>query len=121
MRAALISRYSSNRKISVANLHATFQPRRHPSSTTTSTPSRPSLPISDSRLTMALSPEKIESILRAIIQKTVDDGQEDLLTVRYVRNKGAEWMNLDEGFFSTQDWKDRSKAFIKKTAVSFCT
>ena len=66
---------------------------------------------------MPPSRNKIESALRAIIQKSVDDGEEDLLTVRYVRDRGVESLNLAEGFFLTDDWKDRSKAFIKRTAV----
>ncbi|KAG0647324.1 hypothetical protein D0Z07_6923 [Hyphodiscus hymeniophilus] len=65
---------------------------------------------------MAPSPEKIESALRVIIQKTVDNGEEDLLTVRYVRDKGVESLGLEQDFFVSDEWKNRSKAFIKETA-----
>jgi hypothetical protein len=67
---------------------------------------------------MAPSTKEIESVLRAFIQETINDGKEDLLTVRYVRNKVVESLGLDEGFFVTEEWKDRSKGFIKACAVS---
>lgn len=70
-------------------------------------------------LAMAPSAAKIESALRAAIQETIDEGNEEALTVRYVRNKVTESLKLDEGFFLTEDWKARSKAFINDCAVSW--
>jgi hypothetical protein len=68
---------------------------------------------------MTYSTKAIESALRAAIQETIDDGKEELLTVRYIRDKVVGSLKLGEGFFVTDDWKPKSKQFIQKTAV--CT
>jgi hypothetical protein len=67
---------------------------------------------------MAPSDENIESALRAAIKDTIDNDKEDALTVRYIRDKVEESLNLDEGFFVTDAWKAKSKQLIKEYAVS---
>ena len=67
---------------------------------------------------MAHSNENIESALRAAIKDTVDNGEEDVLTVRYIRDKVEESLKLVEGFFVTDAWKAKSKQIIKEYAVS---
>jgi hypothetical protein len=66
---------------------------------------------------MAPTDENIESALRTAIQETIDAGDEELLTVRYVRNQVYKALKLDEGFLESGDWKARSKEFIHVTAV----
>jgi len=65
---------------------------------------------------MAPSTKEIEAKLRSAIKETFDDDQ-DLLTVKYVRNKVEKELDLEEGFFLTSEWKDKSKQFIKEWAV----
>jgi hypothetical protein len=69
-------------------------------------------------LTMAHSNENIESALRAAIKDTVGNGEEDVLTVRYIRGRVEESLKLVEGFFVTDAWKAKSKQIIKVYAVS---
>jgi hypothetical protein len=52
---------------------------------------------------MAPSNKEIESAVRAFIKGMVDNDEEDIITVRYVRNGVEEKLNLDEGFFVTEE------------------
>ena len=69
-------------------------------------------------LIMAHSNENIESALRTTIKDTIDNGEEDVLTVRYIRDKVEESLKLVQGFFVTDAWKAKSKQIIKAYAVS---
>jgi hypothetical protein len=66
---------------------------------------------------MAPSTPEIEAALRNAIKEAIDDGKEEFITVRYIRNKAIEALDLDEGFFLTDEWKPKSKQFIQRTTV----
>lgn len=48
-------------------------------------------------------------------QDTEDDTM--LLTVKYIRDKVQKKLGLEEGFFLTPPWRERSKTLIKRCVV----
>lgn len=67
---------------------------------------------------MSHSDTDLEKALRSAIRDTVDSDQDDeILTVRYIRDLVEQSLNLGEGFFVTGDWKVKSKEIIKGYAV----
>jgi len=70
---------------------------------------------------MAPSVKAIVAKLRATVEETYSDDQkndESKLTVKYVRTKVESELGLEEGFFVTEEWKEKSKTLIKEHAVS---
>jgi hypothetical protein len=66
---------------------------------------------------MAPSTETLEAKFRSAIKETYAEDPSKL-TVKYIRRKAENELGLDEGFFLTPTWKDKSKTFIKNYAVS---
>jgi hypothetical protein len=66
---------------------------------------------------MAPSVKAIEAKLRKAVEEVYHSDPEQL-TVRFIRDKVEHELKLDEGFFATPNWKDRSKTLIKEWAVS---
>lgn len=66
---------------------------------------------------MAPSSKKLE---RALVDGTSDVfcAEPDATTVNKVRQHVELKLRLDKGFFTTVDWKQRSKAIIKESVVS---
>ncbi len=63
------------------------------------------------------SEKKIVATLRSATL-SIFKADKDSLTVRSVRDKAAEILGLDEGFFAADEWKAKSKDTIKSYAVS---
>jgi hypothetical protein len=65
---------------------------------------------------MSLSTKELEE---ALIDGThqIFTAEPDATTVNKVRKHVEETLNLDDGFFTTEDWKQRSKALIKEYVV----
>lgn len=66
---------------------------------------------------MSQSDEQLEEELRAQVRH-VWQNERDVLTVNHIRKTAEEKLELDEGFFSLEPWKSRSKSLIKETVVS---
>lgn len=66
---------------------------------------------------MAPAPEKLEE---ALIEGTcqVFAAEPDATTVNKVRKHVEDSLDLEDGFFTGDDWKQRSKALIKEYVVS---
>lgn len=61
----------------------------------------------------------LEAKLRNAVEEIYANEQlRDGLTVRLIRDKVEEELDLGAGFFSTPEWKDKSKGIIKDWAVS---
>lgn len=64
-----------------------------------------------------------EKVLSLALKKTTADiwstDERDQLTVKFVRTKVEFQHDLDEGFFRTPTWKDKSKHIIEDEAVSY--
>lgn len=70
---------------------------------------------------MAPADSLLEAKLRSAVEEVHADEQlRDGLTVRMIRDKVEDELNLGAGFFLTPEWKDKSKVIIKDWAVS-CT
>lgn len=67
---------------------------------------------------MAPSDNQLEGILRNTVEEVYRSDKQDDLTVRFVRDKVEHDLGLAHGFFSTPEWKDKSKLLIKSWAVS---
>jgi len=63
-----------------------------------------------------------EKALTAALKRAVNDvfhsNEKDLLTVRFIRTKVEEELDLKGSFFTEGKWKDKSKVIIKGEAVS---
>ncbi len=65
---------------------------------------------------MAPSPKELEEALIAGTHR-VFTADPDTTTVNKVRHHVEEKLGLGEGFFASDDWKQRSKALIKEYVV----
>jgi len=65
---------------------------------------------------MAPSTQELETKLRKAVEKAYKEDP-DSLTVKKVRTRVESDLGLEEGFFTSADWKDKSKALIKEWAV----
>lgn len=75
-------------------------------------------PLSTSSYIMAPSDNQLEDILRNTVEKVYRSENQNDLTVRFVRDRVEHDLGLPRGFFSTPEWKDKSKVLIKSWAVS---
>ena len=66
---------------------------------------------------MAPSNKAIEASLRNAVEKAYKEDR-DSLTVKRVRTQVESNLGLVDGFFTSAEWKDKSKALIKEWAVS---
>ena len=66
---------------------------------------------------MAPSTKELEIRLRKAVEKAYKLDP-DSLTVKKVRTQVESDLGLEDGFFTSEDWKDKSKALIKDWAVS---
>ena len=66
---------------------------------------------------MAPSADRLEDALRNAVEEVYRSEDQNNLTVRFVRDKVEIELGLDQGFFLTPEWKDRSKLLIKSWAV----
>ena len=66
---------------------------------------------------MAPSDKKIETELLKTVRE-VFESDKDELTVNTIRKRVESDLDLEDGFFSTGEWKDKSKKLIKELAVS---
>ena len=66
---------------------------------------------------MAPSPKKLEE---ALIDGTVHvySTEPDAISVNKVRKHVEDALDLEEGFFSSEEWKQKSKALIKEYVAS---
>jgi hypothetical protein len=68
---------------------------------------------------MAPSSTVLEAKLRKAVEEVyADEETRETLTVRLIRDKVENELDLDKGFFVTPEWKDKSKVLIKSWAVS---
>ena len=75
--------------------------------------------MSDSSLSDALPSETIlEHALRGAVQEIYRSGVLEELTVKRVRTAAEEDLELQDGFFKRDTWKERSKRIIELEAVS---
>jgi hypothetical protein len=68
---------------------------------------------------MAPSADRLEDALRSAVEEVYRSQDQNNLTVRFVRDKVENELELDPGFFVRPEWKDKSKNLIKSWAV--CT
>jgi hypothetical protein len=68
---------------------------------------------------MAPSADRLEDALRSAVEEVYRSEDQNNLTVRFVRDKVENELELDPGFFVRPEWKDKSKNLIKSWAV--CT
>ena len=66
---------------------------------------------------MAPSAKVISAALVDTVEKIFRSDDRDALTVRLVRTKVEEGLNLGEGFLVQSTWKERSKKIIKDSTV----
>jgi len=67
---------------------------------------------------MAPSERHLIAKIHQVIERIYNDPAErENLTVRRVRNVVEGELHLDPGFFSQEQWKERSKEMIKEYAV----
>ena len=66
---------------------------------------------------MTPSSQEIETELRKAVE-TVYKKDPDSLTVKKVRTQVEQDLELEDGFFTSAEWKDKSKKLIKEWAVS---
>jgi len=67
---------------------------------------------------MAPSTKVLEGKLRTAVDEVFNSDIRDQLTVRLIRNKVEEELELEDGFFVQEEWKEKSKRIIKEWAVS---
>lgn len=67
---------------------------------------------------MAPSAKVLVAELRAAVLSTFNGPDRTLLTVKKIREKVEEELELDKDFFSQGIWKEKSKTTIKEYAVS---
>lgn len=68
---------------------------------------------------MAPSTTVLEAKLRSAVEEVyADEETRETLTVRLIRDKVEDELDLQKGFFVTPEWKDKSKELIKTWAVS---
>ncbi|KAG9240401.1 hypothetical protein BJ878DRAFT_449513 [Calycina marina] len=65
---------------------------------------------------MAPNAEKLEAKLRRAVEAIYKEDSESL-TVKKVRERVAKEQNLEDEFFTSREWKDKSKAMIKAWAT----
>lgn len=66
---------------------------------------------------MAPANRVLETKLRSAVEEIyANEELRDSLTVRLIRDKVEKDLNLDAGFFTTPEWKDKSKGIIKDWA-----
>jgi hypothetical protein len=67
---------------------------------------------------MAPSVKALEAKLRKVVEEVFHSEEKDLLSVRLVRDKVTDALGLEQGFFTSEEWKEKSKTLIKELAVS---
>ena len=60
----------------------------------------------------------LEKALCDVVRAFYDSGKSDNLTVKRVRKAAEESLDLEEDFFKSPMWKDRSKRVIEEAFVS---
>ena len=60
----------------------------------------------------------LEKALCDVVRAFYDSGKSDNLTVKRVRKAAEERLDLEEDFFKSSTWKDRSKRVIEQAFVS---
>ena len=63
------------------------------------------------------SEKVLEQVLRNVVQAVYRSGDMAELTVKRIRKGAEEALNLDDGFFKEEHWKDRSKRIIEHEVV----
>ena len=67
---------------------------------------------------MAPDPETLEAALRRVVRNVFDARNLEELTVKRVRRAAEVELELEEGFFKTDEaWRDRSKGVISGEVV----
>jgi hypothetical protein len=66
---------------------------------------------------MAPSDKALEDALSKAVKKLFYSPDRDSLSVNMIRSRVQEQYNLDDGFFKSAKWKDRSKSVIKELTV----
>jgi hypothetical protein len=59
----------------------------------------------------------LEQELRTVVRRFYDEGRLDDITVKRVRKAAQDNLKLEDGFFKSNAWKDRSKDIIAEEAV----
>lgn len=65
---------------------------------------------------MAPSDKKIQAALLEAVHGVFKSNKDDL-TVNFIRKRVESELELEDGFFSSGKWKDKSKKLIKELAV----
>lgn len=60
----------------------------------------------------------LESALEDAVRSIFDSDERERLSVNYVRQVAEKKLGLEDGFFKTEDWKERSKEVAKNAVVS---
>lgn len=66
---------------------------------------------------MPPSEKKLIAEIKSEIERTYLSDDRELLTVRYIRENVERHLKLENGFFSSPEWKGKSKELIKGYAV----
>ncbi|KAF6809442.1 transcriptional regulator, partial [Colletotrichum sojae] len=74
------------------------------------------IPVQKPAQTMAPSDKKLEAELLSAVRDIYKTNSEDL-TINFVRKRVENDLDLEDGFFSSPEWKDRSKKLIKTLAT----